>query len=121
MVKRAVAVHDLRHFVKVGIRIVQIEKPDVDPRPALTENLVVLLAAVGRKNTAAAVEKESGVVADAGAEFDHRPPGERQAERREVLETTLLVAQVVIRLELTDRVCWDFGRGLLGQLSSRPP
>jgi len=104
VVERSIAVDDLGGLDEGRIRVVEIEHADRDLRPALTQQLGISRPTVCADDGAGAVEEETSVIADTGTDLENRSLGERQAERRGMLEPTRVVTQILIGPKFRNRV-----------------
>lgn len=95
VVKQAVAVNDVELLITFEARGFQVERLQGDFGVALAEEFEVFSANFGDEHFAAAVEEKMGVLAGAGADFEHGLAGNGQPEAGEMFLPPRIYADAI--------------------------
>jgi len=88
----------------VAVKVHDIGRDDPDPMtepPAHQGD--VTCTGLHRRDRAPAIEEERGVITDSRAQLKHRLAIDRQVQRRQVLQSSLIVADIGIATKLEER------------------
>jgi hypothetical protein len=98
VVEQSVAVDDILLFGNVT-RIVEVELEHSKVGVPASQEADVRVAAVACRDATPAIEKETCVIPDSRADLEHRLLLKRETERRQMLESPLVHAHVLVRME----------------------
>ena len=96
VVQNAVAIDDVEAVGEHRVGAVKVEIPNRAVREAPPQDGEVRLAWFRDRDCAATVDEEARMIADSRADLEHATSSYREPERREMLLTPLVVAEIVM-------------------------
>ncbi len=99
MIKGPVAINYFRMVVERRIEVVEVEQLDPEVGIFSLKNCDVGRPALSDDHLASTIDEETGVVSDAGADFDDRLAGQRQSQSGQMLLPALVMPDIFVRPE----------------------
>jgi hypothetical protein len=96
VIEYTIGIHHIMRFKVRGRRLVNIEQNYFETRKSLAKSVHALRSTVRARHDTASVDKEIGVIADAGPNFKDASAGERQSKACEMFLASPIVALILL-------------------------